>query len=103
MTELHFAAYCGDPDLLEKGLRAGLDPNAKDTYRGYTPLHWLTEMAAAGGPRVEMLQRLLDGGADATIRDNANETALDLAREAGTRSSVVMVEILERVTRGSDV
>lgn len=55
MTELHYAAYCGDLDALLYWLEAGLAVNATDTYRGYTPTHWLADMAAAGGPRVEML------------------------------------------------
>jgi len=48
MTELHFAAYCGDLNALVQALAAGLDPNSKDTYRGYAAVHWLTDMAASG-------------------------------------------------------
>ena len=47
MTTLHFAAYAGDLEAMEKALAAGLDPNARDDYRGYTALHWLADMSAA--------------------------------------------------------
>ncbi len=84
MTELHYAAYCGDADALLHFLEAGLAVNARDTYRGYTPTHWLADMAAAGGPRVEMLRALVKHGADINIKTPNGMTALMLAREAGT-------------------
>lgn len=41
-------------------LEAGLAVNATDTYRGYTTTHWLADMAATGGPRVEVLRALVN-------------------------------------------
>jgi hypothetical protein len=73
MTELHYAAYRGDMPGLVRCLDAGMDPNKKDDYRGYTALHWLADMAAVGGPRV-----------DIRITSSNGITALVLAREAGT-------------------
>ncbi len=64
MTELHAAAHAGDLDALKSALAAGLDPNARDEYRGYTALHWLMDMAATGGRRLEMLHLLCDAGAN---------------------------------------
>ena len=84
MTELHFSAYCGDMNELSRQLDAGVDPNTKDEYRGYAAVHWLSDMAATGGPRVQMLRRLAASGADLTLRSNNGETAMSLARAAGS-------------------
>jgi hypothetical protein len=77
MTALHFAAYCGDLAGLEQQLRDGADPNLKDEYRGYTALHWLTDVAAAGGQRLEMLNLLVAHGARLDVRQT---TALPRSR-----------------------
>lgn len=84
MTELHYAAYCGDLDALLHCLEVGLAVNAMDTYRGYTPTHWLADMAATDGPRVEMLRALVKHGADINIKTSDGTTALMLARAAGS-------------------
>lgn len=84
MTELHYAAYCGDHESLNRCLEAGMDPNQKDEYRGYTALHWLSDMAAAGGgPRDLMAKELIQHGADISIVSKDGCTALQLANEAG--------------------
>lgn len=84
MNELHYAAYCGDMIGLMHYLDAGLDPNVKDEYRGYTAMHWLADMAATGGPRVQMLRLLNARGADINARSNDGETVLTLARASGS-------------------
>jgi ankyrin repeat protein len=86
MTELHFAAYCGDLTELLRCLAAGQDPNATDTYRGYNATHWLADMAATGGPRVEMLKALIQHGADIRAKTPDGTTALMLARAAGSKT-----------------
>ena len=78
MTELHYAAYCGDFDELTRCLGAGMDPNVTDQYRGYTATHWLADMAATGGPRVEMLRALAAHGADLNLKSATDATALSL-------------------------
>lgn len=85
MTELHYAAYCGDLPELERCLAAGMDVNVIDTYRGYTALHWLADMAATGGPRVEMLTVLANHGADINIKAADATSPLMLAKAAGSR------------------
>ncbi len=95
MTPLHWAAYCGDAAGLESCLAEGMDPNAVAEYRGYTPLHWLTDMAAAGGDRrVEMLRALVARGADINTRSADGETPLMLAREAGGQGDELAEELL---------
>lgn len=84
MTELHYAAYCGDRRGLAACLAAGLDPNQPDDYRGYTPLHWLADMAATGGPRIAMLKVLVKHGADLDRRSSGGDTALMLACRSGS-------------------
>ena len=99
MTELHAAAHNGDIDAMRRALASGLDPNAKDSYRGYTPLHWLMDMAATGGPRFEMLHLLVGAGAmlDVVADDGYSSTALSLAREAGTEDSDLLADELVRL------
>lgn len=85
MNELHYAAYCGDLAELLRSLASGVDVNATDNYRGYTATHWLADMAATGGPRVEMLDELVKHGADINIQTPDGTTALMLARAAGSK------------------
>lgn len=83
MNELHYAAYSGDMNELAKQLDAGANPNATDDYRNYTALHWLADMAATGGPRVQMLRLLVQDGANIHLISNSGQTALSLAQAAG--------------------
>ena len=94
MTELHFAAYCGDQDELVRCLAAGMDPNKKDEYRGYTPLHWLADMAATGGPRIEMLSILAKCGVDLDSQTFDGDTTLMLACRSGSYCGNDMVPAL---------
>jgi ankyrin repeat protein len=84
MTQLHYDPYCGNLQGLRWCLESGLEVNATDTYRGYTPTHWLADMAAVAGPRVEMLRALATHGADLNARTPDGTTPLMLARMAGS-------------------
>jgi ankyrin repeat protein len=64
--------------------------NAADGYRGYTPLPWLADMAAAGGPRVEILRALLNKGADVNLRSSDGSTPLTLAKAAGSEMGALI-------------
>lgn len=94
MTDLHYAAYCGDLNALRHFLEVGSTVNAADTYRGYTATHWLTDMAAAGGSRIEMLKLLVQYGADVNIKTPDGTTALMLAREAGSAEGDLLASML---------
>ncbi len=96
ITELHWAAYCGDQNALQHQLDLGADPNVKDDYRGYTPIHWLADMAATGGPRVQMLRLLIAAGADVRLKANDGSTAMSLAQEAGSATGEQLVAELAR-------
>lgn len=98
MTELHYAAYCGDRESLSRCLESGMDPNQRDEYRGYTALHWLSDMAAAGGdPRDLMAIELIQHGADISIVSNDGYTAIQLANEAGGAGSDIAKVLLSYV------
>ena len=84
MTQLHYEAYSGDLDGLLRSLRSGADANAVDEYRGYAALHWVADMAATGGPRVEMLHALVEHGADINLKAATQESVIMLARAAGS-------------------
>ncbi|MDR0779402.1 MAG: ankyrin repeat domain-containing protein [Pseudomonadales bacterium] len=99
MTALHYAAYCGDLEELSQQLKTGANPNLKDEYRGYTALHWLSDMAATGGPRLEMLRLLVVHGADVNAVSENGETALSLAFEAGNSLGDAMA--VELKTQGA--
>ena len=84
MTQLHYDAYCGNLDGLVWCLENGFEVNATDNYCGYTATHWLADMAAVDGPRVEMLRALVAHGADLNLKSANGQTALTLARRAGS-------------------
>ncbi len=103
MTELHYAAFRGDQNELERQLEVGVDPNVKDQYRGYAAVHWLADMAATGGPRVQMLRLLAQHGADIDALADNGATALSLATEAGNDTGAQLVEEIGALrSRGSD-
>jgi hypothetical protein len=92
MTELHYAAYRGDQSALARQLDAGADPNGKDQYRGYAAVHWLADMAATGGPRVQMLRLLVQHGANLDALADNGASALSLATETGSAAGEQLVQ-----------
>jgi ankyrin repeat protein len=97
MTALHYAAYCGDLNELSSALAGGADPNERDNYRGYAAVHWLADMAAAGGPRVQMLRALIAAGANLNQRADNGATPLQLAKDAGSAAGEQLAEELEKL------
>jgi ankyrin repeat protein len=76
-TLLHYAAACtglkSACEISHLLLDQGADANAVD-YRGWTPLMY----AILFKPNADLVEILLDRGADATIRNNDGKKALDL-------------------------
>ena len=97
MTELHWAAYCGDPEGAQAAIDLGCQVNAVASYRGYTPLHWLADTAATGGDRLEVLELLVRYGAEINVRSAADMTALGLAREASSHAGDELADALVRL------
>lgn len=63
-TPLCTAADAGNAAAVRVALTGGLDPNEKDG-RGFGAIHW-----AARGGHVETILALIEGGADASLRDH---------------------------------
>ena len=83
MTELHLAAYHGDPEWVAACIRGGLDLEARSN-NGYTPLHWAVDMGCVGEPadRVAVVRALVAAGADATAPNARGETPAETARQS---------------------
>lgn len=78
-TLLHVAARALRKDLALALLRAGCDPNATNDH-GQTAL---TFVLLAFDPRAELVELLLNHGADPGIRDGFGESAAELAARTG--------------------
>jgi ankyrin repeat protein len=77
-TALHWAAYWGDPALVERLLAAGADPRATNDY-GATPM---SEAAERGDAR--MIRALLKAGADVESPSPEGQTALMTVARTGS-------------------
>jgi ankyrin repeat protein len=97
MTQLHFNAYCGNLPGLIWCLKRRMSPNKRDRYRGYSATHWLADMAALDGPRVEMLKALFEHGADVNLESENGKTPLMLARAAGSKLGKQLAKELIRL------
>ena len=75
-TALHWAAWSGMPYCSLELLTAGLEIDARDTH-GYTPL-----MLAALRGNAEVVEILLQRGADASLKNGEGKTALELVTES---------------------
>jgi ankyrin repeat protein len=74
-TALHLMAQVSDPTLVTRLVEAGADVNAGDCYRR-TPL----SAAAFDGAPAAVVRALLDAGADATLTDDMEASALHVIR-----------------------
>jgi ankyrin repeat protein/acetyl esterase/lipase len=83
---LHCAADRGQRNIAELLIAEGADVNARMEKNGLTPLH----TAARSGHKA-FVELLLDHSADATVKDNQDRTALDLAKR---RSHSEIVDLL---------
>jgi uncharacterized protein len=77
VTSLHAALAGPAPEIARSLIQAGADVNAVQ-QDGVTPLH-----EAAHRGRGDLVQLLLDHGADAAARDGKGRDAADFAREQG--------------------
>jgi ankyrin repeat protein len=74
-TLLHCAADALQKDLAAVLLRAGCDPNAVDVV-GQTPL---SKVLFARNPKADLIEILLENGADPHVKNGFDESALELA------------------------
>lgn len=90
-TFLYLAVMQGDVPTTRVLLAAKADPNVTDSVEGAAPLHKAVE---AG--RLELVQVLVEAGADLTQKDNNGRTPLELAQAA---HKTALVEYLSRAGR----
>jgi ankyrin repeat protein len=90
------AAIYGYSDYVEQLLKAGADPNTRDSS-GFP-----TITCAVRGKKLKILESLINAGADVNSKDSADETALDIAYEIKRKD---MIELLEKSggKRGSEL
>jgi ankyrin repeat protein len=94
MTELHLAAYHGDPEWVAACIAGGLDLAARSN-NSYTPLHWAVDMGCVGQPadRIAVVRALVEAGADITALNSNGETPAMTARQS---TSEYLIPHLER-------
>ena len=82
-TAMHWASSKGHVDVVRWLLRQGASPDVRNNNDG-APAH-----SAAGAGRSDVLFCLLvEGGADATLRNGCDETARDVAIAAGSKPGI---------------
>jgi len=75
---LHTHAFVANITRLRQHLDAGADPNLR-TMENATPLHW----AVMRDNRIEIMQVLVDAGADVDAETDEGETAIQIAARYG--------------------
>ena len=99
---LHAGIRSGHKDIVELLIQHGVDVNAKDYYRGYTPL----QRAAITG-RTELVKLISEAGANISVKNDRGQTLLHLILDIrnsdyrGYRLSKDTIELL--LTKGADV
>ena len=90
---LYEAVKKGQKDEILQLLNEGISPNIKDSYFGWTPLHW-----AASQGQLETISTLLEKGAEVNAQDNNLWTPL---HEAVSNSDLKTIARL--LEQGADV
>ena len=91
MTELHYAAYCNDPDDVRAQLSLGVPVDIRDD-NGWTPLHWSIDMAQAWGEPEQVISLLLKAGASANAVDNSGFSVMMMA--CGRNNQAILEQLI---------
>jgi ankyrin repeat protein len=94
LTELHRAAYEGDPDWVAACIAGGMNVNAR-SHNGWTPLHWAVDMGCVGRAedRIAVVKTLVTAGADLEAVGFGDQTIEETARQA---TSEYLIPFLRR-------
>jgi ankyrin repeat protein len=92
MTELHYAAYCNDPDAVREQLELGAPVDVRDDG-GWTPLFWSIDMSQAWGEPTRVVSILLAAGASPNAVDHSGRTVLMVA--CGRNSPDILEELVK--------
>lgn len=91
---LHLAAMQDAQETAALLLAKGHDIDQRDRQHGYTPLQW-----AVYYNRMQMVEFLLEQGADTQAKNNKGNTALQLARDRNNDSIAYLLEQREKPVR----
>jgi ankyrin repeat protein len=94
-TALMLAAQRRVAEPVSQLLKAGADPNKKDKV-GRTALMYAVSEPIYPDQVPEAVMSLIGAGADVRIKDNQGRTALMMAKEAGSKSVINLLEEAER-------
>jgi ankyrin repeat protein len=97
MTELHYAAYCNDPEAVRVQLQQDVLVDVRDD-NGWTPLHWSIDMAQAGGKPEQVVDVLLAAGASPDAVDQSGCSALMMA--CGRNNETIVERLIKA---GADI
>lgn len=92
-TALSFAASGGAKDVIDILLRHGANVNIQDDFQGFSPL--IACVAALHNKKIylSICRKLIEAGADLSLRDKNGLTAFDWAKERGSKDLLKMLEI----------
>lgn len=93
--DLLYAAHIGDLQLVQKALQQGANPNTRRSHDGWTAL-----IVAAWWGQPEVIELLLQHGADIQAKTNDGKTALDLIETKMHAQSARHIEVLYRLKQG---
>lgn len=85
-TALHAASYAGRTKAASLLIQHGIAIDQTGPFNGYTALH----DAASQGHR-DTVAVLLEGGADRSIRNDAGQTALEMAQHRGDQALIKLL------------
>lgn len=91
---LHRAAQQGAEEIFTLLVEKGAEIDQRDKQHGYTPLHW-----AIYYNRMQMVEYLLEQGADPHIKNNKGHAALQIARDRNNDSIAYLLEQREKPVR----
>jgi ankyrin repeat protein len=86
-TALHAAAYAGHAEAARLLIEHRIDIDKQGPFNGYTALH-----DAIWQNNVETAEVLINAGANLSLKSNAGETPLELARSHNRQKIVALIE-----------